>query len=95
MKQKTIRQKKYKEDLERLYAKYPQAKEIKERYKVMRTILGREWLSLSKIEQKVLEDILKDAVYIDRLIRRMTEDVEQEEKIILSQEFQLDVLPKM
>lgn len=95
MKQKTIRQNKYKQDLEKLYTKYPEAKEVKQRYKVMRTILGREWLSLSNIEQKVLEDILKDAVYVDRLIRRMTEDTEQEEKEILSQEFQLEVLPKM
>lgn len=93
MKQKTLRQNKYKQDLQKLYAKYPEAKKVAERYKVMRTILGREWLSLGKIEQKVLEDILKDAVYVDRLIRRMTEDTEQEEKEILSQEFQLEVLP--
>lgn len=95
MKQKTLRQNKYKSDLEKLYAKYPEAKKVAERYKVMRTILGREWLSLSKIETKVLEDILKDAVYVDRLIRRMTEDTEQEEKEILSQEFQLKVLPSL
>jgi len=95
MKQKTLRQNKYKQDLEKLYTKYPEAKEVKQRYKVMRTILAREWLSLGKIEQKVLEDILKDAIYVDRLIRRMTEDTEQEEKVILSQEFQLEVLPKM
>lgn len=95
MKQKTLRQNKYKSDLQKLYAKYPEAKKVAERYKVMRTILGREWLSLSKIEQKVLEDILKDAVYVDRLIRRMTEDTEQEEKEILSQEFQLEVLPSL
>lgn len=95
MKQKTIRQKKYKQDLEKLYTKYPEAKKVAERYKVMRIILGREWMSLSNIEQKVLEDILKDAVYVDRLIRRMTEGEEEEEKEILSQQFQLEELPKM
>ncbi len=95
MKQKTLRQNKYKSDLEKLYVKYPEAKQVKDRYKVMRTILGREWLSLSKIEQNVLEDILKDAIYVDRLIRRMTEGVDEENKTILSQDFQLETLPNM
>lgn len=95
MKQKTLRQNKYKQDLEKLYAKYPEAKEVKNRYKSMRVLLQREYLSLQGIDNKVLEDILKDTVYIDRLIRRATEGLEDEEKTILSQDFQLNTLPEM
>lgn len=95
MKQKTLRQNKYKQDLEKLYTKYPEAKDVKNRYRAMRTLLQREYISLQGIDNKVLEDILKDTVYIDRLIRRATEGLEDEEKTILSQDFQLEVLPKM
>lgn len=86
---KTIRQNKYAKDLEALYTKYPQAKEVKERYKVMRIILQREWLSLGKLESHIVEEILKDAVHIDRRIRKMTEGVDQEIKDILEQEEQI------
>lgn len=83
---KTIRQNKYTKDLEALYTKHPEAKQVKERYKVMRIVLQREWLSLSKLEPQIIEEILKDAVHIDRRIRKMTEGVDQETKDILEQE---------
>ena len=99
MNSKTLRQRKYKEEIAKLYVKYPQAKSVKQRYKVLRVILCREWQSLNKlssqIEPKVLEEILKDAIHLDRLIRRMTEDTEQEEKEILSQDYQLNQLPTL
>lgn len=90
MKAKTIRQNKYTKDLEALYSKHPQAKEVKERYKVMRIILQREWPSLEKYEQSVLEDILKDAIFLDRKIRKMTEGTDQETKDILEQNYLLN-----
>lgn len=82
---KTIRQEKYAKNLEDLYTKFPQAKEVKERYKVMRIILQREWLSLGQLESHIIEEILKDAVHIDRRIRKMTEGVDQETKDVLEE----------
>ena len=86
---KTIRQEKYAKDLQNLYEKYPQAKQVKERYKVMRIILKREWNSLTGLDDKILEDILKDVVHIDRRIRKLTEGEENELKEQLSQEEQI------
>ena len=87
--------KNYKNNLIKLYAKYPEAKSVKQRYVVMRTILQREYPSLNSYKDESLEEILRDVVYIDRQIRKMTEGIETEEKTILSQSFQLEVLPKL
>lgn len=84
---KTIRQNKYAKDLEALYAKHPEAKQVKERYKVMRIILQREWLSLSKLEPQIIEEILKDVVHIDRRIRKLCEGEENELKRKLENDF--------
>lgn len=36
-------------------------------------------------------NLLKDTIYLDRILRLATEGLEQEEKDILSQDFQLEI----
>lgn len=93
---KTLRRETYKKTLKDLLEGHPEASKVKEKYRVLMYLLSREWknLILSR-ENETMKDFLKDVIYADRLIRKQTEDIDEEEKEILSQEFQLNELPKM
>lgn len=92
--QKTIRHDRYKRELAKLIQTNPDSRKLNFRYKVMRWLLVKEWNNLMT-KGGVNDDFLKDVVYIDRLIRKQTEGYDEELKTISSQEFQLEVLPKM
>ena len=80
----------YKTELARTLELNPAFGELKYRYKLMLWLLMKEWSNtLGKIEKEVMMKILKDAIYIDRKIRKETEGEEEELKEILSQDFQI------
>lgn len=94
--QKTLRREKYKSSLTKLLAERPEANKVDERYRVMRYVLNSEWTNLvNSVDKEVMYKFLQDVVYVDRLIRKQTEGQDNEQKTILSQEFQLEELPKM
>lgn len=84
---KTLRRDNFKQGLADLLKKYPEAAEVKNRYKTMRITLKKEWEQfIACHDQETVEKFLQDAVYIDRLIRKETEGVDQEVKDILEEE---------
>lgn len=93
---KTIRRETYKKTLKDLLESNPEASKVKEKYRVLMYLLSKEWKSIifSK-ENSVMKDFLQDVIYADRLLRKYTEGEDEEEKEILSQEFQLNELPKL
>lgn len=90
---KTIRQDTYKKSLTSLLDSNPEAHLVKNRYKVMMYLLNKEWSNLlSQTDKEVMKEFLKDVIYCDRKIRLETEGDDEEEKEILSQEFQVEEL---
>jgi len=92
MKIPTLKREHYKKELLAIYGRSPEAKLVENRYRVMRQLILKEYPSLVSIEKEKILDILKDIVYVDRMIRKHTEGVQEEEKTILSQDFQLKEL---
>lgn len=88
---KTQRAKIYKKSLARLVDSYPEFKKVKNRYKLMRCVLQDYYpIITGSVSKDTLELFLREAVYIDRQIRHVTEDEDGETKEILSQEFVLE-----
>jgi mannose/cellobiose epimerase-like protein (N-acyl-D-glucosamine 2-epimerase family) len=93
---KTTRQDTYKKSLTSLLDSNPEAHLVKNRYKVMMYLLNKEWSNLlSQTDKEVMKEFLKDVIYCDRTIRKHTENTEIETKNILSQKFQIEVLPSL
>ncbi len=72
--------------LENLFLEHPKAKTVEYRYKSLRYVLKRHFSGLEGIPDDHFEKILKDCVFLDRKIRKLTEGIDQEKKEILSQE---------
>ncbi len=86
----TLRRQTYKTELNRTLELNSANGNVEVRYKLILWLLCKEWGStLSKVEKELMVKILKDAVYIDRIIRLKTCGREEELKEILSQEFQI------
>ncbi len=86
---KTLRRDSYKNSLKELFENRPDAKLVKNKYRAMRFILKSEWSNLlSQIEPASMENFLQDVTYVDRLIRKETEGVDQDIKDILEEEKQ-------
>ena len=72
---------------ERLYKAHPESRLVKNRYKTLKALIEKRYPV-----NEDMYDIIKDAIYLDRQIRKDTEDDEVEKKVILSQEYQLNEL---
>ena len=85
---KTIRQENYKKTLTELLDKHPEARMIAKKYKVLAYTLNKEYpVLMSKNES--WDNFLRDVVYIDRVIRKLTEGDDQYNKDIAEQEWQM------
>lgn len=71
----------------------PKARLVEYRYTAIRRILTQLYPgTLETFPKDKLEDIIFDAISIDRLIRQETQDEQKEEKKILSEHWKLDNL---
>ncbi len=87
---KLLRRDTYKNTLCELVKRSERAREVKYRYEVMRYLLLQEWGNTLR-DIKPLEDILKDIIYIDRIIRLGTQGFDEENKKKMSQEKVLEL----
>ena len=80
---------------EKLYTFLPESRLVKNRYKAIRALLKDKYPLIANnedISAVMLENLLKDAIYLDRQIRLDTEGEQELEKKILSQDYQLNEL---
>ena len=79
---------------EKLYNAIPEARKVKNRYKAIGALLKQKYPLIADnedISAVMVENLLKDAIYLDRQIRLDTEGEEELEKKILSQDYQLEL----
>lgn len=90
---KTFRRDTYKRELTKLLDEHPEARMVAKKYKVLAFILNKEHSAMmGKIKGgDSFINFLQDVIYIDRLIRKETEGVDDEKKKILSQEKQVEL----
>ena len=79
---------KRKEILQKIIDKNPEARETKNKYRAIKAMALYMFPQLQGIEE--LEDILYEVINADRDWRKLTEEFNQTEKQILSQEWQLE-----
>jgi len=80
---------------EKLYMFLPESRLVKNRYKAIRALLKDKYPLIANnedISAVMVENLLKDAIYLDRQIRLDTEGEQELEKKILSQDYQLNNL---
>lgn len=83
---KTKRRDTFKSTMERLLTVHPEAKLVKNKYKSIKAVLGAEWLNtLSKIDNPY--EFIQDVTYVDRLLRKQTEGVDNKAKAELEKEW--------
>lgn len=94
---KTLRHDNYKSSLTKLLVEKPEARLVKNKYKVLKTLLANEWSNSMKsgFTSENMESFLQDVTYCDRMLRKHTEGDDDETKEVLSQDFQLNTLPEM
>jgi len=79
----------------KLYMFLPESRLVKNRYKAIRALLKDKYPLIANnedISAVMVENLLKDAIYLDRQIRLDTEGEQVLEKKILSQDYQLNNL---
>ncbi len=87
---KTLRIETYKRELTKLLNEHPEARRIAQRYKVLAYVLNKEHPNLiSKNES--WDNFLHDVLYIDRLIRRETEGIDDDIKEELSNKKKIEL----
>lgn len=69
----------------------PDADKVVNRYRTIRYTLLKDYPTLLANKEVSLE-LIKDIVYLDRRLRIETQDIEEEEKKVLSQKYQLNEL---
>lgn len=72
----------------KLFLLDPKYKSAKFRYEAIMLILREKYPQIKELPS--IETILKDAIYIDRRVRLLTENEEKQIKIEMSQEWQLE-----
>ena len=81
--------------LAHLMANKPEARLVKNRYRAIRFVLKNYFPQLFELyPPETIENLLRDVVYLDRQVRLATEGIEGQEKEILSQEYQMEVLER-
>ena len=78
------------EDLEEVLRNLPEAGLVRNRYRTLRMALNKKYTGIiSNVSKPVMITFLRDVVYLDRKLRKLTEGKEEELKEELSEEFQL------
>lgn len=89
MKKRTKQNVKYWEQLrKRMYKAYPASRLTENRWQAVQALLNKKYPEIAS-HPKII-DFLKDADYNNRQIRLDTEGEEEEKKVILSQQYQLN-----
>lgn len=79
------------ERMQELFKENPESKKLVNRYRTIRYTLYEEYQELMDLTKKDrMMEFLKDVLAMDRYLRDQTTEIEQEEKKILSQEWQLE-----
>lgn len=72
-------------------ANKPEARLVKNRYRAIKYVLSHYYPQLFQLyPAETIEELIKDAVYLDRQVRFATEGVDEEAKKILAQSFQIE-----
>lgn len=91
---KTLQQESYKKVLAELIATKPEARLVKNKYRVMSHVLSSRQMWKNTVyqfmEKYAMHDLMKDIIYIDRQIRKATEGMDSENKQILEEEYLLE-----
>lgn len=74
--------------MNKLFDLDPEYKSVKKRYDSLKMLLQEKYPLIKEMDYI---NLLKDTIYLDRILRLATEGLEQEEKDILSQDFQLEI----
>ena len=91
MSKQTPKQVYFTKRLKEVFKLHPESKTVEERYKTIRYALYEEYREIMDLTQKeTMLQFLRDAIYIDRKLRELTEDIQQKEKEILSQKWQVE-----
>lgn len=81
------------DELLKVHKEIPESKLVKNRYRAIRKALIKSYPKLiNETNKEVMLQFIKDTVYLDRKQRKFTEGIEDEEKEILSQEYQIEEL---
>lgn len=70
-----------------MFESVPDSNLVENRYRALRFLLKPKYPQLMDIPQETLIEILRDAVYLDRKLRKETEGQQVEEKKILEDEW--------
>ncbi len=82
----------YESRIAKLFEAEPNSKLVAYRYRTLRYLLLENYPMLEEIGKETVLNILRDTVYLDRKLRLETEGLEEEEKEVLSQTYQLEML---
>jgi len=82
----------YKRRMAKLFEEAPESKYIANRYRTIRYTLLEKYPWIESIPKEEMLTFLRETVYIDRVLRMMTEEVETTTKKILSEQFQVEEL---
>lgn len=81
-----------KEVLQKIIKKYPECNLTRNKYKAITLMLKELHPEIGNINNKILLEVVFNAIHADRDWRKLTEGNEQELKEILSQDYQINEL---
>jgi hypothetical protein len=77
----------------------PEARLVKNRYRAISHVLSSRTLwkntIYTQVQKFAIHDLIREIVYLDRLLRKHTENYDKEVKEILSQTYQLNEVPNL
>lgn len=84
----TRQQKKVATNLESILKEFDEAKLVKNKYRTLRAVMRRSYpILVDSVERDTMIAFMKDFLYADRQLRKMTEGNEQELKDRLEEEY--------
>lgn len=92
MKKETAFRRELKHKLEYTLGQFPEGKLVKGRYRAIRHVIGQFYPSVANMDKESALEMLRAVVYLDRQHRLQTEGIDEENKKIESQTFQLEEL---
>lgn len=81
----------YQRRIDELFKEFPESQLTKNRYKSLLHILVQKYPQMKDLGSETMKEILRDADYLNRRIRWLTEGREKELKTILAQEKQVEL----
>lgn len=92
MKKETAFRQELKHKLKYTLETYPEGKLVKGRYRAIRHVIGQFYPSVANMDKESALEMLRAVVYLDRQHRLQTEGIDEENKEIESQHFQIEEL---